>query len=154
MRKPLLIAFCLLAFGSAAIAEKIDTKWHCTKPAAEHTFDVGDTPNHTYGIAQGTCTATGGNAGEKSGAWTEFQNSWKEKMENHGHFNVTTKDGDIEYYTYQGSSADMKKLSNEWKIESGTGKHKGIKGSGACSGMQNEDGSSDWTCTGTAMMGK
>ena len=53
MRKLLLVALCLLAFTLTAAAGKLDSKWHC-KPSAEHKFDVGDTPNHTYAIAQGT----------------------------------------------------------------------------------------------------
>jgi len=152
MRKLFLVALCLVGFTVAATAGKIDTKWHCGKATAEHSFDVGDTPNHTYAIGQGTCTASGGSSGEKSGTWTQFINAWKEKVESHGHFNVTMDDGDMVYYTYTESSSDMKHFSNKWKIEDGTGKHKSIKGSGTCSGMQNDDGSSDWTCTGTTTM--
>ncbi|MGB9236011.1 MAG: hypothetical protein WCC04_16500, partial [Terriglobales bacterium] len=48
---------------------------------------------------------------------------------------------------------DSKKVANKWKIVSGTGKHKGTKGSGSCAGMRNDDGSSDWECTGTTSMG-
>lgn len=155
MRKGLFVAFCLLVFGSAAMAQKIDTKWHCAVPTANHKFDVGDEPDHGYALAQGGCTATASGSGEKAGAYTEFQEVWKASFTNHGRFNVTMDNGDMAYYTYEGSGpADITKpVSNKWKILSGTGKHKGIKGSGSCSGTRHEDGSSDWVCTGKYSMG-
>jgi len=155
MRKLLLVAFCLLVFAAAATAEKIDTKWHCPKQTADHTFDVGDVAGHSYMILQGTCSATSSASGEKAGAYTEFQELWKASFTGHGRFNVTMDKGDLVYYTYEtkGSSDIKKPASNSWKIVGGTGKHKGIKGSGTCSGTQHEDGSSDWTCTGTYSMG-
>jgi len=159
MRKLLFGAFCLLVAGSAATAQsKIDTKWHCEKPSANHKFDVGDVPGHSYAIAQGSCTATSSDSGfaEKTGAYTEFQELWKASYTNHGRFNVTMDNGDMAYYTYDGSGATdiTKPASNKWKIQSGTGKDKGIKGSGTCSGARHDDGSSDWACTGTYSIGK
>jgi hypothetical protein len=154
MRKQLLLAFCLLLFGSAALAQKIDTKWHCATPTANHKFDVGDEPDHSYAMTQGGCTATTTVSGEKSGAYTEFQEVWKASYTNHGRFNVTTDNGDMVYYTYEGSGpADISKPAmNKWKILSGTGKHKGMKGSGGCTGTRSADGSSDWACTGSYSM--
>jgi hypothetical protein len=153
MRRLVLVGVCLLWFGSAVMGQKIDTKWHCTKPAENPMLKVGDVPGHVYALAQGTCDATGGGAGEKSGAWTEFQEIWKSSFASHGRFNVTMDDGDMVYYTYEISGKpDSKDLSNKWKIVSGTGKHKGAKGSGTCSGTRNEDGSSDWECSGTVAM--
>jgi hypothetical protein len=156
MRKLLFVAICLPLFASLAMAQsKLETKWHCGKPTAEHKFDVGDVADHAYAIMQGTCNATSSNSGEKMGAYTEFQEVWKDSFTNHGRFNVTMDDGDKTYYTYEGTGSPGKKTaSNKWKIVSGTGKHKGIKGSGACSGTLLDDGGSDWVCTGTFSMGK
>jgi hypothetical protein len=159
MRKLLFTAISLLLLGSAAMAQgKVNTKWDCAKQTADHQFDVGDVPGHAYWIAQGGCTATSSDEGfaEKTGAFTEFREMWKASYTGHGRFNVTMDNGDKVFYTYdQTGSADITKpASNKWKIHSGTGKHKGIKGSGTCSGMFHEDGSSDWTCTGTYSMGK
>jgi hypothetical protein len=153
MRKLLLIALALLVSGSVAMAQsKVDTKWHCEKPAADHKFDVGDVPDHTYWIGQGTCSATSSDSGfkEKSAQYTEFQEVWKASYNNHGRFNVTTDSGDKVYYTYEGSAPTdiAKPASNKWKIVSGTGKYKGIQGSGTCSGNRGAD-ASDWACTGT-----
>jgi hypothetical protein len=159
MRKFLVFAFALLVSGSAAMAQtKLDTKWHCPKQAADHKFDVGDVADHSYMILQGTCTATSSDSGfaEKSGAYTEFREMWKASMSVHGRYNVTMDNGDKVYYTYEHTaSTDITKpISQKWKILSGTGKHKGIKGSGICSGKANADESSDWECTGTLTMGK
>jgi hypothetical protein len=158
MRKLLFVGIPLLMLGSAAMAQgKIDTKWHCDKPTTDNKVDVGDMAGHTYGIAQGTCTATSSSKGfaEKSGSYTEFQDSGKMSMSSHGHFMVTMDNSDMLHYSYVGKgSSDMKKpMSNTWTIVGGTGKHKGIKGSGSCTGMGNADGSSDWTCSGTYSMG-
>ena len=153
MRKILFVTFFLLVFGSSAMAQnKVDTKWHCPKQSADHSFAVGDVPDHSYMILQGTCKATSSGSGfaEKSGAYTEFRETWKASFTWHGRFNVTMDNGDTVYYTYEGS----KPASNKWTILSGTGKYKGIKGSGTCLGTLHEDGSSDWACTGTYSVGK
>jgi hypothetical protein len=156
MRKQLFVAICLLVLAVAAMAQKIDTKWNCTKPSTNPMLAVGDVPDHSYALGQGTCTATKSGSGEKSGAYTEFDEMWKATYTGHGRFNVTMDNGDMVYYTYETSAPnDIKKpASNKWKIVSGTGKHKGIKGSGTCSGTRHDDGSSDWVCTGTSEMGK
>ena len=152
MRVRLFAAFCLLMAGSFVIAQdKLETKWNCTKPSEQHSLDVGDVPGHAYVIAQGTCTGSGSSLGEKTGSYTEFQEIRKASVANHGYFTTTTDAGETVHYTYAGSGPmDMKKpASNKWTIKDATGKHKGIKGTGGCTGMRHDDGSSDWTCTGT-----
>jgi len=159
MSKLVLVLCSLVLLASAAMAQgKIETKWHCSKPSAQHQFNVGDMPDHTYAIAQGTCSATSSGKAfvEKTGDYTEFDEGWKTSMSWHGRFNVTMDSGDKVYYTYEGSGPTEieKPTSNKWRIVSGTGKDKGIKGSGTCSGKRNADGSSDWDCTGTYSMAK
>ena len=81
---------------------------------------------------------------------------WKASMNVHGRFNVTMDNGDKVYYTFEWSaSTDITKpiQDHKWKIMSGTGKYKGIKGSGTCSGKLGAD-AGDWECTGTYSMGK
>jgi hypothetical protein len=140
----------LVCVAMAAAQDKIETKWHCDKPASQQAYEVGDVAGHSYTIAQGTCSVTSGGSGEKTAAFTEFQEVWKTRYTNHGRLNATMDNGDKTYYTYQGSGDPVKKsATNTFKIASGTGKHKDAKGSGACTGTFNADGSSDWTCTGT-----
>ncbi len=159
MRTLLVVTFPLVVFGSVAMAQnKLDTKWHCPKESAEHHFDVGDVADHTYTILQGTCEATASRSGlvEKSASYTEFREMWQATANWHGRFNVTLDNGDKLYYSYEGSGSNdiAKPVTNRWKIGSGTGKHKGIKGSGTCSGKRNADGSSDWACKGTYSIAK
>ncbi len=158
MRKLLLVALALLVSGSVALAQnKVDTKWHCPKATVEQKLDVGDAPDHSYWIGQGSCTATSSEGGlkEKSGQFTEFHEIWKASFTFHGRYNSTTDNGDKVFYTYEGTAPTdaTKPASNKWKIVSGDGKNKGIKGSGTCSGKGSTDGSFDWDCTGTYSMG-
>jgi hypothetical protein len=166
MRKLFLMTFPLLVWGAVAMAQskpsamarhKIDTKWHCQKASEQHQLDVGDMPGHSYGIAQGACDATSsGGLGEKTGQYTESQEMWTASMKSHGIFISTLDNGDKIHYAYQfsGPTAPAKPMSNRWRIVSGTGAHKGIKGSGTCSGKSNADGSVDWACAGGYSMGK
>ncbi len=159
MRKLLLLALaCLVSVSVAMAQDKLETKWHCSKATVEHKLDVGDVPDHSYVIAQGTCSSTSTNSDlkEKTGEYTEFREMWKDRYTNHGRFTTTTEAGDKLYYTYEGSApADSAKpAANKWTIHNGTGKAKGVKGSGTCSGMRTADGNSDWTCTGTVSTGK
>src|ERR1019366_4206369 len=137
MRNFVLVALSLVVSGSVAMAQsKIDTKWHCSKATTENKLDVGDMK-------------------EKTGQYTEFHDQWKATFNFHGYYNATMDNGDKVNYTYGGSNSTdtTKPVANKWKIVGGTGKHKGIKGSGACSGKVAADGSSDIECTGTYSMG-
>ncbi len=153
MRKTGLALCSVFLFAPALLAQnKIETKWHCPKSTTEQKLDVGDMPDHSYRIAQGTCSATAsGEFQEKSGTYTEFDDVKKGAFTQHGVLVVTMADGDKVNYNYTGSaSTDTKKpASNKWTVTNGTGKYKGGKGSGTCSGKMNQDGSSDWDCTGT-----
>jgi hypothetical protein len=157
MRKLVFVAFCSLLVALAATAQdKVETKWNCAKPATNPSLEVGDVPGHSYALAQGTCNATASVSGEKSGAYTEFDEVRKSSNVGHGRFNVTMDNGDMVYYTYEtaGPNDITKPATNKWRMVSGTGKHKGTKGSGTCSGTRHDDGSSDWECTGTSTTGK
>ena len=97
MKRILLFVACaLLVCGSAAVAQsKVDTKWHCPKQTAEHRLDVGDVPDHSYMILQGTCNATSSDSGfaEKTATWTEFREIWKASINFHGDQNTTMDNG-------------------------------------------------------------
>ena len=154
MQKLTLVAICLVVLSSLAMAQNnLDTKWHCMKPAAEQSYPAADSV-HNYGAAQGTCNATSSKTGEKSGSYTEAIETTKTSISNRGTYVVTMEDGDKTYYTYSGNASPVQKTgSNKWKIMGGTGKYKAAKGAGTCSGKLNDDGSSDWTCSGTFSAG-
>lgn len=152
MRNALFVALCLVVLVSVAAAQaKVDVKWHCGEPTADKTVDVGDVVGHTYGVAQGTCEASGSNIGEKTGQYTEFQEGWKASYSSRGRFVVTLDGGDKMFYTYEAKGDPVKKTVLEnWKIVGGTGKQKGAKGSGTCTGKLNDDNTSDWECSRAA----
>jgi hypothetical protein len=156
MSKLALIALAVVSCATVAMAQtKMDTKWHCSKAATEHKIEVGDAPDHLYWIGQGTCEATGSELKEKTGVYTEFHDQWKTTFNFHGYFISTTESGEKVHYTYEGSGSTdpAKPTSNKWKIVGATGKLKGSKGSGSCSGKLGADGSNDTECTGTYTMG-
>jgi hypothetical protein len=159
MRKTVWVAFALLLFASTAPAQnRVDTKWHCPKLSAFHTLAVGDAPNHSYTIIQGSCKSTASDARfpEDESDYTEFQEMLSASVSVHGRMNVTMKNGDKVYYSYEGSfSTDIAKpFSQRWKLESGTGRYKSISGNGTCSGMVHADGSGDMECVGMYSIGK
>ncbi len=152
MRKSALVVCFVLAVGAVMAAQnKIETKWHCPKATSEQKLDVGDMPDHSYMIAQGSCSATASSKDfeEKSGVWTEMRDVRKSGSNIHGTFIVTMADGDKVNYSYAIQAPAKKPPTNKWTLSNGTGKLKGVKGSGNCSGKMNDDGSSDWECTGT-----
>lgn len=136
---------------------KVAALWHCPAESVSHKLEVGDVPNHSYVISQGTCSISSKDADlpEKSAAFTEFDETWKDSYKFHGRANVTLENGDKVFYSYEGSANDASKPPAEnWKLTGGTGKYKAIKGSGSCAGKTNSDGTSDWNCTGTYSLGK
>ncbi len=157
MRKILFVACLVLLSTSVAMAQsKLDAHWNCAKSSAVHSLDVGDKPNHAYMISQGSCTATKGEIGnvkEKEGAGTEFHEATGNANSWHGIFVETMANGDKIHYGYHGSGTtkdgSLVSGKHQWTIMDGTGKFKGAKGSGTCSGKGAADGTSVWECTGT-----
>jgi hypothetical protein len=152
---------CLCAAVSAAQSGKVDNGWSCGKPADAHSIEVGDQPGHTYSIDQIKCTSTKGEfAGvkEKEGTGTEFLEVKGNNATGHGIFVETMANGDKIHFTYQitGTMKDGKfeTGSDKFQATSGTGKFKGIKASGSCTGKGNADGGASWACTGTYTISK
>jgi hypothetical protein len=159
MRQIVWVASALLVFPSTGLAQnRVDTKWHCPRLLVVHSVAVGDVPNHNYTIIQGSCKATASEANfpETDSDYTEFQEMLNTSVRVHGHLNVTMKNGDRVYYSYEGSfSTDVTKpFSQRWKVEGGTGRYKYIDGSGTCSGLVHADGTGDMECIGRVSIGK
>jgi hypothetical protein len=162
MRKSVLILglVCLCATGALAQG-KVENAWACGKPAMANSIDVGDQPNHAYAIDQIKCTSTKGEiegVREKEGTGTEFAEVKGNRSSGHAVFVETMANGDTIYATYQPTitlkDGQMQSGSDKWQYTGGTGKFKGIKGSGTCKGTGSADGSSNWTCTGTYALPK
>ncbi|MGI9103197.1 MAG: hypothetical protein ACR2IF_12240 [Terriglobales bacterium] len=164
MRKFLLVValVCLCAATVAAQNEgRVSNGWACAKPDKMTSIDVGDEPGHSYAISQFKCTSTKGEwAGvrEKEGTATEFEEIKGGKLTGHGIFLETFANGDTAKFSYQpsGTVKDGKvgTLADKWQFVSGTGKLKGTKASGNCTGNGNPDGGSMLSCTGTYTLAK
>lgn len=117
---------------------------------------VSGQTDHAYSIYQVKCTASKGQiAGvkEKTGTATEFAEVMGNTNKGHGIFVETLENGDMITYDYQFTTTMNGKIaqaaSNTWTMASGTGKAKGIKGSGSCKGKGNADASLSLDCMGT-----
>ena len=162
MRKLVFITTIVCLFAAAAAAQgKIASAWTCDKPSSMNSIPVPDHAGHAYGIDQFHCTATKGEIGgvkDKEGTGTEFMDMTGANAKGHGTFVETLANGDKLNISYT-SSATMSKdgklesASNKWEVTEGTGKFKGVKSSGSCTGKGAGDGSS-WTCTGSYSMPK
>jgi hypothetical protein len=168
MRKLLLIpalfvvaSAAVLLAQTAAPAGKLDTQWKCAPPNPIHALPVPDAANHSYVIQQGKCTAAKGEVAgikEKEGSSTEFMEGTGDNGKGHGIFVATYANGDkITYtYTFTGVSKNNMLVSggNKWTMGGGTGKFKGITGSGTCTAKGTGDGGGVYDCIGTYTMGK
>lgn len=157
MRKPISVLGLVCLCATLALAQgTVANGWACGKPAIVHSIEVGDQPNHAYAISQFKCTSTKGEiAGvrEKEGTGTEFAEVTGNSSSGHGVFVETMANGDKIHFTYQTTATlkdgQMQSGSDTWQATSGTGKFKGIKASGTCTGTGGADGSTNWTCNGT-----
>ena len=162
MCKPVLVLCLMCLCATVVLAQgKVDNGWACGKPAMGQSIEVGDQPNHAYAIDQIKCTSTKGEiAGvkEKEGTGTEFAEVTGNSSNGHGVFVETMANGDKIHFTYQTTATikngQMQTGSDKWQATDGTGKFKGIKASGTCTGTGNADGSTTWACTGTYSLPK
>lgn len=157
MCKRILVACLVCLCATVVLAQgKVENGWACGKPAMANTIEVGDKANHAYAIDQIKCTSTKGEiAGvkEREGTGTEFAEVTGNNSKGHAVWVEIMDNGDKIYATYQPTitlkDGQMQSGSDQWQYTGGTGKFKGIKGSGTCTGKGGADGTSDWTCAGT-----
>ena len=162
MRNSALVLGLVCLCATVALAQgKVANGWACGKPAMANSIEVGDQPNHAYAIDQIKCTSIKGEiAGvkEKEGTSTEFAEITGNSSKGHGIFVETMANGDKITFTIQPTvtikDGQMQSGSDKWQATGGTGKFKGIKGSGTCKGTGSADGSSNWTCGGTYTLPK
>jgi hypothetical protein len=162
MGRLFLVVCSLCLSASVALAQgKVNSQWNCAKPTDAHSIDVGDQTGHAYAIAQFTCTAVKGElegAKEKEGTGTEFDEVNGNTVKLHGVFVETLSSGDKLHVNYQGKGTmekgQMQSGGDEWTITGGTGKFKGAKGKGTCTGKGNPDGSTTFDCTGDYTLAK
>lgn len=143
-----------LALASTSAQTKNSFSGKCAKPDVPQSIPAGDVDGHVFSLAQGKCTAKGdvNGAAAKDGVYAEHRDSTAKHSKGWGVYVETFDGGDKVFYNYQ-TVVTMKDDqsstgTNKYQITGGTGKMKGIKGSGACKLTGGTDGSTDYTCTG------
>jgi hypothetical protein len=156
--------FCgcaLLAFTAAMspAQTKMSLSGKCDKPDVQQSIPAGDSPNHVLILAQGKCETKGevGGAASKEGTFSEHGEVNGNRSKVSGVYVETFDSGDKIFYTYQNNvtlkDGAPQTGQGKYQIASGTGKMKGIKGSGTCKHTGNTNGGIDYSCTGEYTLG-
>jgi hypothetical protein len=150
MRKSM-AAFALLAVltSAAAAQTKISGKLSCAKPDVNSSAEVPDAAGHMVMLTKANCTwpTPLDVGGVKTKSAIDVATAEVHGASGTGHgYNVATMDnGDKITASYSGTMQMNKDGSGTfkgtWKYTSGTGKFKGIKGSGTYTGSATPDGS-------------
>jgi len=151
-----LVVALAVAMGSAQT--KMTMSGKCEKPKIQQSISIPDQPGHSLTLAQGDCTAKGdfGGAAGTSGVYSEHTDVKGNQARNWGVYVETLSSGDKVFYDYQGMWTMKNGMpmsgTNKWQMSGGTGKMKGIKGSGTCKLSGAPDGGSEYSCTGEYTM--
>jgi len=158
MRKILLLAGLALGVTSLAQAQtKISATALCAAPNPTHVLSVGDTPDHAYAVAQGTCKWTKpweiGGLKNTEGVGTQIQEVKGETTKVRGTFVDTMGNGDKAFYNFDFTLLAKKTgpevMNHKWDLTGGTGKLQGVKGQGTCKATPvGSDGSFNYDCSG------
>ncbi len=138
-----------LAGAQTKISGTVKCKIH-----TQSTAEVGDRPNHSFALSQGTCPWVKPweieGIQSKEGSFTELVEISGNSSQARGYYLDTMANGDKVHYRHENTVtwAGGVPQSGETtlRIIGGTGKFIGIKGHGTCKGKAGEDGSLIWQC--------
>ena len=162
MHKALFVVCLSCLVTSLAVAQtKMSSTIKCAKPSIEQMAPVGDRPDHSFGVSQGSCTSSkpwtiAGVAG-KEGVGTSSVEANGAVAKSHGVYVETMENGDKGYYHFAATSTtkdgQVQISGHTWQLVGGTGKLKGVTGKGTCKGSGTAD-SMNYDCMGEYTMGK
>ena len=160
MKYKILCACALFAFAVVATPAQTKTTMSgkCDKPSMAQSAPAGDKDGHAFMLQQGSCTAGGdvGDAKGKSGMFTEHDDATGTHVTGWGMYVETLDSGDKIFYSYVTKASTKDNMittgGNTYKITGGTGKMKGIKGSGTCTLKGESDGGLSYDCSGDYTM--
>jgi hypothetical protein len=145
-------------FAIAAAATPAQTKHSfsgkCGKADVTNSIPAGDKEGHAFMLQQGKCDSKGevGGAKSKQGTFSEHDEANGTQLKGWGVYAETFDSGDKIFYAYQTTGTTKEGAlvtgGNKYQITGGTGKMKGIKGSGNCKLTGNASGGLDYACTG------
>ena len=146
--KSVLVFLFAVALASTALAgTKISGSSQC-KADPPAPVAIPDQPNHAFAIVKAQCTwpapMTMASVQTKSGEETIQSEMTGNEASDHGYYVGTMSNGDKFTVKFAGTghSKDGKPVSGEgnWSFVDGTGKLKGLKGSGTYKATANPDG--------------
>lgn len=157
-----LLCTCLV-FAVAVAVASAQTKYtfsgKCAKPDNPQSIPAGDKDGHMFVVEQGKCTTDKGGLGganSKGGEFSEHGELMGNRLKVSGVYVETYDNGDKVFYDYQGASTTkdgaLVSGTNTWRLTGGTGKMKGVKGTGSCKFTPGEDGGLNYSCTGEATL--
>lgn len=143
---------CLLLFALTpmlAAQTKLSGTAHCGKPDQQQTLEVGDRSGHLLSLSKTTCTWTKpmeiGGAQNKELTLIASDDIRGELARGRGYVVDTMTSGDKAFVSFVGTTTLKNSLpqalEGRWRYTGGTGKLKGIKGTGTYKGTGAEDGS-------------
>jgi hypothetical protein len=140
--------FVLTLSAVASAQTQFSGREQCAKPEPEYTVPVSDRPNHAMALAKEKCTWTKGEIGgiriteEEDVVVSDISGNTASAR---GYAVPVLANGDKVFVHFQGITTlkDTVPVSfhGTWSFTGGTGKLKGIKGSGTYKGRDNPDGS-------------
>jgi hypothetical protein len=156
MKFKILCGFAVFTFVAAMTPAqtKLTSSGKCGKPDNQQSIAAGDQIGHLFTLASGKCATKGevGGAASKAGVFSEHGEVSEDHSKASGVYVETFDSGDKIFYTYQatGTMRDsaFQAGENKYQITGGTGKMKGIEGSGTCKTTGTADGGLEYTCTG------
>jgi hypothetical protein len=154
MKWKILCGFAVFVFAVATTpAQNTTTSGKCAKPDVQQSIPTGDKEGHVFALTQGKCATKGevGGAQSKEGLFSEHQDISGNRVRAWGVYVETFDSGDKVFYTYQATGTVKDGAfsgGNKYQVTGGTGKLKGIKGSGTCKNTGTADGGSEYACTG------
>jgi len=143
------LPFVVLSVVTLATAQtKISGTAQCGKPDPQHMIEVGDRENHSLVIGKGNCTWTKPWEAEgvqaKTGTSVVSEDMKGNRSTGHGYHTGTMFNGDNYYVAFSGTTTYKggapESAEGKWRFTGGTGKLKGIKGSGTYKGKGGPEG--------------
>ena len=156
MRTVVAACLALLASAGAGAQTKISGTLKCGKPEPVYSIEVGDRPGHAMLLEKQTCTyAEGMSVGSdktKEGTSVATVDVTATRASGSGTHVATMESGDKTFanYRYTSPVKDGKAVetTGTWSYTGGTGKLKGLKGSGTFKTTFSEDGTNTTTVEG------
>ena len=152
MRIPVTLAAAVLILGWGALANaqtKFTLASQCAKADPEQAAPVNDQPGHVLAVSKTKCTLSGGEINglaAKEQEVTAYADVRGARSRAQGYVVVTVQNGDKAFVSFDGTGNQPQGQSGtgegKWRFTGGTGKLKGLKGSGTYKSTNNADGTS------------